>query len=77
MQCVKCNINNRNSAKFCKQCGTTITNTETTTSLGFSIDQLVGLDEIKKDLSELQAILEGMKQNNKIPRRRALNLTHN
>ncbi|MCL1959647.1 MAG: hypothetical protein FWF68_08615, partial [Spirochaetes bacterium] len=74
MQCVKCNTNNRSSAKFCKQCGTAITNAETTASLGSSpdfssdlssIDQLVGLDEIKKDLSELQAILEGMKQSNK------------
>jgi len=69
MQCVKCNTNNRSSAKFCKQCGAAITNTETTASLGlslgFSIEQLVGLDEIKKDLSELQAILEGMKQSNK------------
>jgi len=73
MQCVKCNTNNRGSAKFCKQCGTAITSQETTAnlgvspglSLGFSIEQLVGLDEIKKDLSELQAILEGMKQSNK------------
>jgi len=69
MQCVKCNTNNRGSAKFCKQCGAAISNADTTanlgSSLGFSIAQLVGLDEIKKDLSELQAILEGMKQSNK------------
>ena len=55
MQCVKCNTNNRSSAKFCKQCGTAISNAETTaslgTSLGLSIDQLVGFDEIKKELS--------------------------
>jgi len=55
MQCVKCNANNRSSAKFCKQCGTAITSAETTVSLGFSlglsIDQLVGFDEIKKELS--------------------------
>jgi len=64
MQCVKCNTNNRSSAKFCKQCGTAITNAETTANLGLSIDQLVGFDEIKKELSELQAILETKKQDN-------------
>jgi len=68
MQCVKCNTNNRSSAKFCKQCGTAITNAETTSSLGFSlglsIDQLVGFVEIKRELSELQTILETKKHDN-------------
>jgi len=69
MQCVKCSTNNRGSAKFCKQCGAAITDSKPAaglgSSLGLSIDQLVGLDEIKKELSVLQAILEGMKQSNK------------
>ena len=61
MQCVKCNTNNRGSAKFCKQCGAAITDSKQAANLGFSIDQLVGFDEIKKELSELQAILERKK----------------
>jgi SpoVK/Ycf46/Vps4 family AAA+-type ATPase len=69
MQCVKCNTTNRGSAKFCKYCGTTITSQTAAApelpGVGGSIDELVGLDEIKSKLSELQAILEGMKQNNK------------
>jgi len=65
MQCVKCNTNNRGPAKFCKQCGAALTDSKPAVGLGFSIDQLVGLDEIKKELSVLQAILEGMKQSNK------------
>jgi SpoVK/Ycf46/Vps4 family AAA+-type ATPase len=64
MQCVQCNTNNRNSAKFCKQCGVKISQPAVTASVGGSIDNLVGLDELKNELSVLQAILEGMKQNN-------------
>jgi len=53
MQCVKCNTNNRNSAKFCKQCGTAITESKPSASLGLSIDQLVGFDEINYRRAEL------------------------
>ena len=66
MQCVQCNTSNRNNAKFCKYCGTTITAQSAAApalpGVGGSIDELVGLDELKTELSELQAILEGMKQ---------------
>ena len=62
MQCVKCKTENRSIAKFCKQCGTTVTASVAAVSLGVSIDELVGLDDLKKELQELQAILEGMKQ---------------
>ncbi|MCL1956382.1 MAG: AAA family ATPase [Fibromonadales bacterium] len=43
-------------------CGKSIASLTKATSLGVSIDELVGLDDIKKELQELQAILEGMKQ---------------
>jgi SpoVK/Ycf46/Vps4 family AAA+-type ATPase len=62
MQCSQCKTENRSIAKYCKQCGTTITASVAAVSLGVSIDELVGLDDLKKELQELQAILEGMKQ---------------
>ena len=55
MQCIKCNLNNRKNAKYCKKCGTFIT------SAGI-LEDLVGLDELKSELTVLQAILEGMKK---------------
>jgi SpoVK/Ycf46/Vps4 family AAA+-type ATPase len=67
MQCSQCNLENRNNAKFCKQCGTTITAQNTVSPSGATVDvldDLVGLDDLKKDLQDLQSILEGMKQNN-------------
>ena len=62
MQCEKCMTQNRSIAKFCKQCGATIAVNTPAVSLGVSIDELVGLDDLKKELQELQSILEGMKQ---------------
>jgi SpoVK/Ycf46/Vps4 family AAA+-type ATPase len=62
MQCTQCKTENREIARFCKRCGTTITQAVAAVSLGASLDELVGLDDIKSDLQELQAILEGMKQ---------------
>lgn len=73
MQCVKCKTENNSNAKFCKKCGTQIAVTVSApapvsappppaANLGMSIDELVGLDDIKKELQELQAILEGMKR---------------
>jgi SpoVK/Ycf46/Vps4 family AAA+-type ATPase len=67
MQCIQCNTENRSIAKFCKQCGTTITaQGAVSPDLGAvdMLDDLVGLDDLKKDLQDLQNILEGMKQNN-------------
>ena len=61
MQCVSCKTENRGSAKFCKYCGKLLI-AAPAVSLGVSIDELEGLDELKKELQELQAILEGMKQ---------------
>jgi len=62
MQCVSCKTENRAIAKYCKMCGATLA--ASLVSLGLSIDELVGLDDLKKELQELQSILEGMKQNN-------------
>jgi len=62
MLCTQCKTENRSNAKFCKMCGKSIASLTKATSLGVSIDELVGLDDIKKELQELQAILEGMKQ---------------
>jgi len=62
MQCVSCKMENRAIAKYCKMCGAALA--ASPVSLGLSIDELVGLDDLKKELQELQAILEGMKQNN-------------
>ncbi|MCL2763831.1 MAG: AAA family ATPase [Treponema sp.] len=67
MQCTKCNSNNRDIAKFCKKCGAEITQavqTQAPPDLDLAVlDDLVGLDELKSELSILQDILEGMKKN--------------
>ena len=73
MQCSQCNTENRDSAKFCKQCGAIITVQNTVQqsctagpdngTVDF-LEALVGLDNLKKELTELQLILEGMKQHN-------------
>ena len=59
MQCAECKTENRSKAKYCKYCGTSLSGR---VSLGVSIDELIGMDDLKKELLELQAILEGMKQ---------------
>jgi SpoVK/Ycf46/Vps4 family AAA+-type ATPase len=73
MQCIQCNTSNRSIAKFCKQCGIKIAAAQpaptgqsapTKTYTGNLLDELVGLEELKKPLSDLQSILEGMKQHN-------------
>jgi len=74
MQCSQCSTENRVSAKFCKQCGTVITiqssvssQNTASTSGNVTIDilkDLVGLDDLKEELTELQSILEGMKHHN-------------
>jgi len=72
MQCVQCNTSNRNQAKFCKFCGKKIISSQVSTDQSIQtnintenlLDELVGLEELKKPLSELKNILEGMKQNN-------------
>jgi SpoVK/Ycf46/Vps4 family AAA+-type ATPase len=58
MQCKQCNAENRSIAKFCKKCGTKFV-VSTANILG----NIVGLDEIKDELSGLEQILEGMKRN--------------
>ena len=65
MQCDQCDTNNRIIAQFCKECGAKIAQaaTQTVGSGGSSFDDLIGLDELKSDLAELQDILEGMKLN--------------
>ena len=65
MQCDQCNTKNRSIAQFCKECGNKLSQSATNTggSGGSSFDDLIGLDELKSDLSELQDILEGMKIN--------------
>jgi SpoVK/Ycf46/Vps4 family AAA+-type ATPase len=68
MQCVQCKTENRSIAKFCKQCGTTITASAAAVSLGGAVDELVGLDDLKKELQELQAILEGKQQQGSVSR---------
>jgi SpoVK/Ycf46/Vps4 family AAA+-type ATPase len=62
MQCTSCKKENRSIAKFCKQCGTNIESAAPAVSLGISIDELLGLDDLKKELQELHSIFEGMKQ---------------
>ncbi|MCL2067273.1 MAG: AAA family ATPase [Treponema sp.] len=66
MQCSQCSTENRDTAKYCKQCGTgiSIPNTESSSASVDFLENLVGLDDLKKDLQDLQNILEGMKQNN-------------
>ena len=61
MQCVECKTENRSKAKYCKYCGVPASG-GVSASLGASIDSLIGMDDLKKELLELQAILEGMKQ---------------
>jgi len=59
MQCNQCKAENRSSAKFCKYCGASASGPG---GLSVSIDELVGLDDLKKELLSLQSVLEGMKQ---------------
>jgi len=74
MQCTQCYTDNRDIAKFCKRCGAEITQSaEQAPSAGAQpvpqaapvkiLEDLVGLDEIKTELSILQDILEGMAKN--------------
>jgi len=67
MQCVQCNAENRGIAKFCKKCGSKIEAVSSQAAAGSAqslcgLDDLVGLDEVKSELSVLQDILEGMKK---------------
>jgi len=65
MQCAQCNADNRSIAKFCKKCGTKIVTQAASQAVippVGGIEDLVGLDEIKTELSILQNILEGMKK---------------
>jgi SpoVK/Ycf46/Vps4 family AAA+-type ATPase len=59
MTCAACAAENRDTAKFCKRCGAPLDQAVRKTD-GI-LKELVGLDEIKGKLSELQAILEGMR----------------
>jgi len=69
MLCMKCNAENRGIAKFCKKCGLKIeTAPSQAANAGIAhnlcgLDDLAGLDEIKSELSVLNDILEGMKNN--------------
>jgi SpoVK/Ycf46/Vps4 family AAA+-type ATPase len=65
MQCTQCSAENRSIAKFCKKCGTTVTHSasQVADAGGVGFDDLVGLEELKGELFELQDILEGMKKN--------------
>jgi SpoVK/Ycf46/Vps4 family AAA+-type ATPase len=59
--CTACAADNRDIAKFCKRCGATLA--PSVSSSEAILTELVGLDEIKGKLSELQAILEGKRAN--------------
>lgn len=59
--CTACAADNRDIAKYCKRCGATLA--PSARSSEAILTELVGLDEIKGKLSELQAILEGMRAN--------------
>jgi SpoVK/Ycf46/Vps4 family AAA+-type ATPase len=80
LTCAACGTSNRDTAKFCKHCGgsgfaaagsglsaaaeNTPAGAANPAESSASLDCLVGLDEIKAELSGLKDILEGMKQNN-------------
>ena len=49
MQCVSCKTENRVIAKYCKMCGAALA--ASPVSLGLSIDELVGLNDLKKRIA--------------------------
>jgi len=65
MQCAQCNASNRAIAKFCKQCGVKISMSaaQMAESAAGILEELIGIDDLKSELSTLQTILEGMKKN--------------
>jgi len=59
LTCTGCATANRDSARYCKHCGTIFAGPANDTLLG----SLVGLDDIRGALREFQATVEGMRRN--------------
>jgi SpoVK/Ycf46/Vps4 family AAA+-type ATPase len=59
LTCADCATANRDSARYCKRCGTIFAGPSNDTLLG----SLVGLDEIGAALREFQSTVEGMRRN--------------
>ena len=57
MLCENCNKQNRDIAKFCKWCGVSIAGTS-----GQSMDKLVGMAEVKKEIQSLINTYQSLKQ---------------
>jgi len=52
LKCEKCNLDNRDIAKYCKYCGVKIVLS------GFKIDDLIGREEIKQEIGKVLKIAE-------------------
>jgi len=60
--CNNCKEQNRNIAKYCKKCGSEIITEISANGLPVNIDNLVGLDEIKKEIGSIVTIAKNVKQ---------------
>ena len=59
IQCEKCKTDNRDIAKYCKQCGAKLD------TCSFNLEDLVGLDDIKKEFLNITNCAGGMNEDKK------------
>jgi len=66
LECTKCGKTNRDIAKYCKYCGNPFTAGENVKNGLAVIDDLVGLDNIKKEIQKMVTVIEGMKREGRL-----------
>nr|MBC8552170.1 hypothetical protein [Candidatus Brocadiales bacterium] len=54
VECTKCIASNRDAAKYCKYCGAKIS------ASAFKLQDLVGIDEVKKEIQRIINIVKSM-----------------
>lgn len=60
--CTQCQSTNRDIAKYCKFCGFEIVSTNGTIKKELDFDELIGLTELKKEITEKITFAKGMRQ---------------
>jgi SpoVK/Ycf46/Vps4 family AAA+-type ATPase len=60
--CTQCQSTNRDIAKYCKFCGYEIVSTNGTIKKELDFDELIGLTELKKEITEKITFAKGMRQ---------------
>lgn len=68
MDCTGCGTANREIAKYCKHCGTALSEAELSGETSSPFESLAGLDEIKGELKEIDRVLRGMRKDNSFVR---------